>query len=78
MRMGFDVMLGSFTSMMIGLEAVAVSHMRMMAGEVMLTFFVMLGGFAVMLGSLFVMVGGGFVMIGFVQIGHFLLPKRAA
>ncbi len=78
MRMRLNMMLGGFASMMIGLEAVAVRNVRMMAREVMLTLFVALGGFAMMLGGLFVMVGSSVMMFGFVQSAHFLLPRRAA
>jgi hypothetical protein len=77
-RMRLDVMLGGFASMMIGLEAMTMRNVRVMARKMMLTFFVVLGGFTVMLGGLLVMVGGGFMMIGFVQSGHFLLPRSAA
>ncbi|MEW6438242.1 MAG: hypothetical protein AB1508_13855 [Pseudomonadota bacterium] len=76
--MRFAVMLGGFTRMMLGLDAMAMSDMRMVAGEMMLTFFVVLGGFAMMLGGLFVMAGGGLMMLGFVQSGHFHLPIGAA
>ena len=78
MRMRLDMMLGGFTSMMIGLEAVAVRDMRVVAREVMLALFVVLGGFTMMLGGLFVMVGSGFMVVGFVQSAHFLLPREAA
>jgi hypothetical protein len=76
--MRFNVMLGGFASMMIGLETMAVRDVGVVTGEVMLTPFVVLGGFAVMLSGLFVMAGGGVMMLGFVQFGHFLLPRRAA
>ncbi len=76
--MRLDMMLGGFTGMMIGLEAVAVRDMRVVAREVMLTLFVALGGFAMMLSGLFVMVGGGLMMFDFAQSAHFLLPREAA
>lgn len=76
MRMRLDMMLGGFVGMMIGLEAVAVRDVRVVAGEVMFVLFVVLGGFAMMLGGLFVMVGGGLMMLGFVQGAHFFSPER--
>jgi hypothetical protein len=66
-RMRLGMMLGGFVRMMFGMHAVAVRDMRMMAGKMMLAFFVMLGGFAMMLGGLFVMVGGRFVVFGLGQ-----------
>ncbi|HEY0145418.1 MAG TPA: hypothetical protein VGB93_04565 [Methylovirgula sp.] len=76
--MRLDMMLGGFVGMMIGLEAVAVRDVRVVAGEVMFVLFVVLGGFAMMLGGLFVMVGGGLMMLGFVQGAHFFVPRKAA
>jgi hypothetical protein len=76
--MRLDVMLGSFVGVMIGLEAMAVRDVRVMAREVMLTLIVVLGSFTMMLGGLFVMVGSGLMMLGFVQSAHFLLPREAA
>jgi hypothetical protein len=78
MRMRLDMMLGGFVSVMIGLETVAMRDVRVMAREVMLTLFVVFGGFTMMLSGLFVMVGSGLMMLGFVQSAHFLLPREAA
>ncbi len=76
--MRLDMMLGGFAGMMIGLEAMTMRNVRVMARKMMLTLFVVLGGFAMMLGGLFVMVGGGLMMLGFVQSAHFFLPRKAA
>ncbi len=78
MRMRLDMMLGGFVSVMIGLEAVAVRDVSVMAREVVLALVVVLGSFPMMLGGLFVMVGSGLMMLGFVQSAHFLLPREAA
>jgi hypothetical protein len=78
MRMRLDMMLGGFVGVMIGLKAVAMRDVRVMAREVMLALVVVLGSFTMMLGGLFVMVGSGLMMLGFVQSAHFLLPREAA
>ena len=72
--MRLAVMLGGFIGVMFGLNAMAVRDMGVMAGEVLITAFVVLGGFAMMLGSLFMMIGSGLMMLGFVQSAHFSLP----
>jgi hypothetical protein len=74
--MGFGMMLGGFTSMMIGLQTVAMRDMGMVAGEMMLALVVVLGGLAMVLGGLLVMFGSGLMVLGFVQSGHSRSPQK--
>ena len=72
--MRLAVNLSGLVRMMFGLDAMAMRDMRMMAGEMMIAIFVMLGGFAMVLGGLLVMIGSGLMMLGFAQSAHFSLP----
>jgi hypothetical protein len=62
--MRFDVVLRSCAGMVVGFQAVTMRDMGMMAGQMMLTFVMMLGGFAMMLGRIFVVFGSGVMMVG--------------
>lgn len=76
--MGFGVVLGGFAGMVLGLQTVAMRDMGMVAGQMKLTLFVVLGGFAMVFSGLLVMFGGGLMVLGFVQSAHCRLPRNAA
>jgi len=76
--MRLEMVLGGLAGVMVGLEAMTMRDMGMVAGEMMLAVFMMLGGFAMMLRRLFVVLGGGVMMIGFVQSAHYCSPQMAA
>jgi hypothetical protein len=72
--MRFDVVLRGFAGMVVGLQAVTVRDMGVMAGEIMLTLVMMPGGFAMVFGRIFVMFGSGVMMIGLQQSAHRCSP----
>jgi hypothetical protein len=73
MRLG--VMLGGLAGMMVSVKPVAMRDMGVMAGEVMLALFVVLGSIAVMLRRLLVVLGSCVMMVGFRQCAHSYSPQ---
>ncbi len=72
--MGLDMALGGFVGMVFGLQAVAMRDLGVMAGEMKLTLFMVLGGLAMVLSSLLMMFGSGLMMLGFAQSAHSRSP----
>jgi hypothetical protein len=73
MRLG--VMLGGLAGVVVSMKPVAMRDMGVMAGEVMLALFVVLGSIAVMLGRFLVVLGSCVMMVGFRQSAHSSSPQ---
>lgn len=75
--MCLHVMLGSFLGMMGGMHVMAVRHMGMMRGRLVVPFLMMLGSFPVMVGRMLMVLGGlGVVMRSFLRHDRFPFAWR--